>query len=677
MIGGRDPARRHRRWVVHRGTPTETAHAADATLAGVEPGAVLWVGDGSARFAGTAGSAVKRLLGRAFDAVVIDGHRGVDADLLGRCQGFVWGGGCLILRLPSGAPPGDRRLAIEPYPPEAVGRRFFARVEAAFAESHRDPSPPRAVRSVEGTAEQAAVVDWLVARLSGEHPAHAVLLSDRGRGKSSALGLALARLPLDVRVAVSANDPRQCSEIFHFAPATAAAFVPIEALATGGERFDVIVVDEAAQVPVPLLQRVVRRHPEARCAFATTARGYEGTGRGFVLRFLRWLEGLAVPVERATLREPIRWAAGDPLEARVAHALLLDAEPAPVEPDAVDPAGIEHAVLDPDRLARDEALLRGFFGLLVHAHYRTTPADLARLLDAPNLTAHALLSAGRVVAACLCAREGELPAERVAALYRGEARIRGHALPETLVCHAGRPEAGELSMIRSVRIATHPALRRLGLASRLVAAVEAHHAPDLFGTLFGATPALLAFRRSVGYRLVRVGVNAGSRTGEPSAVMIRPVSARGHRVCGALRADLARDLPTQLALMRADGEVFLDDALVAALEAHGAAPSEMTTRARLEGVAAYALGPRPLEAAGRAISEFVLAHQSALTEFEPAQAALLRGRIIERRGWSRLTREQALPSVRATMRAMRRAMRAFVDRTAPGLTLPPAVDQIE
>lgn len=666
-----EPARRHRRWTVYRGAPEETARAADALLGALDPDAVLWVGAGSARFADTPRSMVKRLLGRAFDAVVIDGHGGVDADLLGRCQGFVWGGGCLVLRLPVGAPPGDPRLAVEPYPVEAVGGRFFARVEAAFGGTTLD-APPLAVRRVHGTAEQAAVVDWLVSRASGDAPAHAVLLSDRGRGKSSALGLALARLPAGHRIAVSASDPQQCAEVLRFAAKTTARFVTIDALATGPERYDVIVVDEAAQVPVPLLQRLVRRHPTARFAFATTARGYEGTGRGFVLRFLRWLEGLEVPVERATLREPIRWAAGDPLEARVARALLLDAEPAAIDdPAAVDAAAVEHVVLDPDRLAADEALLRGFFGLLVHAHYRTTPADLARLLDAPNLHAHALLHAGRVVAACLCAEEGGLSPERVIALYRGKARIRGHALPETLVCHAGRVEAGGLSMIRSVRIATHPALRRLGLASRLVAAVEGHHAPDLFGTLFGATPALLAFRRSLGYRLVRVGVNAGSRTGEPSAVMIRPVSERAQRLCAALRGDLARDLPTQLALMRADGEVFLDDALVDALGRQSSDPSEMSAAARLEGVAAYALGPRPLEAAGRAIVEFVEAHRPALAALDPTHAALLQGRIIDRRGWSRLTRELGYPSVRATMRAMRRAMQALVERATPDLELEP------
>src|SRR5690606_38647685 len=123
-----------------------------------------------------------------------------------------------------------------------------------------------------------------------------------------------------------------------------------------------------------------------------------------------------------------------------------------------------------------------------------------------------------------------------------------------------RPEAGTLMMVRSVRIITHPALRRHGLARALVDHVHGHYAPDLFGTMFGATPELVAFRRAVGYELVRLGASKSARAGEPTAVMVRPVSARASRLVADLRADLARDLPIQLALIAAD-EHGLDPAL--------------------------------------------------------------------------------------------------------------------
>ncbi|MCB9529865.1 MAG: tRNA(Met) cytidine acetyltransferase [Myxococcales bacterium] len=653
--------RRHRAWRLVRGAPAETASAAAALLAGLDPAAVLWVGDAHPPFAGVERHAVRRLLGQAFDAVVIDGHAGLDADLLGQSQGFIWGGGLLILRLPVGAPPGDPGLVVAPYTAADVGQRFFRRVEAALADPP-PPAPVQAARAVEGTAEQAAVVARLAAALRGETGGPAALLSDRGRGKSSALGLALRGVP--GRVAVTADHPASAAEVFHFA-GDGPVYVPVDALARGGGPYDAIAVDEAAQIPVPELQRIVRAHPAARFAFATTARGYEGTGRGFVLRFLAWLDGLGSPVERLTLTDPIRWAAGDPLEARIAAALLLDAEPDPID-GPIDPIEIEHALLPPDRLAADEALLRGFFGLLVHAHYRTTPSDLHRLLDAPNLGAHALLHRGRVVAACLVAEEGGLDAATIDALARGAARIRGHALAETLVCHAGHREAGALRMIRSVRIATHPALRRLGLGQRLVDAVHRHHAPDLFGTVFGATPALLRFRRAAGYALVRVGVNPGSRTGEPAAVMLRPVSPRAVGLCEALRAELARDLPTQLALMRADDEIWLAPRLVDAFGDPMAAPAPLTDEAIREGVMAYAFGPRPLEAAGHAIAAFVTAHAAALPALGEPAGALLAGRLIERRGWATLTARLGLGSVRAAMRAARRAMQALVAAVEPG-----------
>ncbi len=67
----------------------------------------------------------------------------------------------------------------------------------------------------------------------------------------------------------------------------------------------------------------------AHLAFATTARGYEGTGRGFLLRFVRWLEQRPEPVDHLRLDTPIRFAPDDPVERFTFEALLLDAKPSP------------------------------------------------------------------------------------------------------------------------------------------------------------------------------------------------------------------------------------------------------------------------------------------------------------------------------------------------------------
>ncbi|HJL19528.1 MAG TPA: GNAT family N-acetyltransferase [Sandaracinaceae bacterium LLY-WYZ-13_1] len=662
---------RHRRCIVLRGSADATRDEALALTEGLD--AVLFVdGSGAAPAHAVPASRVKRLLGRAYDAVVLDLHGGLDADVFGQAHGMVWGGGRLVLRMPpTGEAPiaGRARFAVHPHRPRDVTPRFWWRFERCLARSDAvvPASPvPRASRDVRGSAEQRAAVDRLVARLGAADPTLTALLADRGRGKSSALGLALREVLQDpaVEVAVTADRPGSTAEIFRFAlDADApihegrARYVPPLELLRGPDRPQVIVVDEAAQLPVPLLQRLVAAHPDARLAFATTVRGYEGTGRGFVLRFLEWLRSEPRPLALSTLEAPIRWDAGDPLERLVFDALVLDAEPTDVS--ARPATGAEPRAIPQDALAADEGLLRGFFGLLVHAHYRTTPSDLHRLLDAPNLRLHAMVDDGRVVAASFVALEGELPLAMSRALARGTERIRGHALADNLVCHCGRVDAGPLTMVRSVRIATHPERRRRGLATALVDHVHAAYAPDLFGTVFGATPELLRFRRAVGYALVRIGASRGERTGEPAAVMIRPVSPRARALVAELRADLARDLPLQLALLDADGELGVDPDLADGLREGLPAPRPLDDEARLVAVASYAFGARPYESAVWAVTRTVEAHAGCLSALEPSSRRLIETRILAGRPWPEAARAADFPSVRAAMRALRPAVRAL------------------
>lgn len=602
----------------------------------------------------------RSLLGRAFDVVVIDLHEGLDADVLGQCQGLVWGGGCLVLRMPESAPP-QHALVTYPFTTADVGDRFWRRLERGLARCEPAPiAPLEPVPDLEadGTPSQRALIERLAQTFTSEAPVLAAILADRGRGKSSALGLALkealARRPL--RVALTAPSSDAALEVLRFAPEGALGFVPLLELVRGTEDYDVIVVDEAAQLPVPLLMRLVRRHPRAHIAFASTVHGYEGTGRGFSLRFLAWAEEEPRPLLHLTLDEPIRWEADDPLERIVYDVLALDAEPAH-EVGELEGSELMHVIFDRERLAEDERTLRELFGLLVQAHYRTTPSDLHRLLDAPNLAVHALMHRGHVVAATLVAMEGGLSPALSSDLARGATRIRGHALADTLVCHSSRPDAGPLSMVRSVRIAAHPALRRHGLASLLVEHVHRTYAPDLFGTLFGATPELLRFRRSLGYELVRVGVSRGARTGEPAAVMVRAVSPRARELVGDLRAELARELPLQLELLDLEGELTpeLPSALSAGLPS---APPLGDAEVRAT-VKSYVEGPRPYESVAFALTRFVEENAGALAELSAQDRALIEARIRDRKAWAVAADAAGFPSVPAAMRALRRAMRAL------------------
>ena len=624
---------------------------------------------------------VSGLLGRAFQVVIYDARESLDPNILGQCHGFIWGGGALVVLLPEPPrlPVGDsHRLAAFPFTPEDVGTRFTERLvrllKDAASTTPEEPLSPHQWE-VQGSEDQRRAVEVLASFMSGDEGAFLTLVADRGRGKSSALGLAVAEV-LDtspgVKIAVCAGSEDAVHEIFRFAAGEPVVsrqgqvrFVEITELVISEERFDAILIDEAAQMPVPFLQRVVQRHTNSNIAFATTTHGYEGTGRGFALRFVEWLRELPGSLCELELEQPIRWTRDDALERIIFDALLLDASPARMNPGEVSLAAVTAQKLDRDRLARDERLLRQVFGLLVHAHYRTTPADLRRILDAPNLELHAVMTPDEsILAVTLVALEGGLTPELCEELYRGGRRLRGHALPETLVSHLSHERAGMLRMCRSVRIATHPDLRRAGLATMLVEHVHEHYSPDLFGTVFGATPELLAFRRSVGYELVRVSASRGSRTGEPSATMIYPVSDDAKALFVRLREELARELPLQLELLVASDELLLDPDLERACLAGLERSSPMPESRMQEIVRAYAYGPRTHTASALALAIYVSRHEALLSLLSPREEQLIRGRILEQKGWGELVVETGLPGFPATMRALRRAVRALVERAS-------------
>ena len=209
-----------------------------------------------------------------------------------------------------------------------------------------------------------------------------VLTADRGRGKSAALGIACARLlaPGGPRLLVTAPRPAAVAALFERLEALCPGgrrrghafalgpgrvdFLPPDELTALARRGEVggpgqwLLVDEAAAIPAPLLGEWLEAFP--RIAFATTVHGYEGSGRGFALRFRRRLERRTPEWQGCHLSEPIRWAAGDPLEALITRLLLLDAEPG----DAVDVPPTLRRVRRAE-LAADEPRLNALFGLLV------------------------------------------------------------------------------------------------------------------------------------------------------------------------------------------------------------------------------------------------------------------------------------------------------------------------
>ncbi len=602
------------------------------------------------------------LLGDEIGALLVDLHEGLDPDALGAAVGAIRAGGLLCIVVPEPWPRDAwaQRLAVHPHSPEAVTDRFrrrFLRVLAADpsalhirgdeASSPRLDAPSFLAEPMQGealTADQAAAIELVVKVATGRRRRPGVIRSDRGRGKSSALGLAARRLP-GRRILVTAPRPEAVKAVFEHGPEGLEFRAPGELLA-GEVDADLVLVDEAAALPVPLLQKLLAHCP--RVVFATTEHGYEGTGRGFALRFRKHLDAHARGWRDLELKTPIRYAEGDPVEALLFEALLMDAQVAP-------PAEGDFRVEAVDREALSEADLRGLFALLVQAHYRTTPSDLYRLLDSPNLRLFAAWRGGQPVGAALLAVEGGFDAAMCAEIFTGRRRPHGHLLPETLCAHAGLEAAPQLRGGRVVRIAVHPALQSEGIGSALLAHLRGLDL-DYLGSAFGATRRLLRFWKANGYAAVRIGLKAGAASGERSAVVLHPLSEAGRRLCAQARAALIRTLPHLLRDPLRD----LPAELAAELWAGPAAPPRLQTEDWAQLVAATH-GTRHPDLVPRRV--WRLACAAAADESASLESrALLITRCVQAHSWSATAAHHGLSGKPAALAAVRAALREAAER---------------
>ncbi|MDR5900586.1 tRNA(Met) cytidine acetyltransferase TmcA [Halomonas icarae] len=548
-------------------------------------------------------------LGGEHDLLVIDAvsaGAGFDPDAVAALVGTLTAGGLLVLMTPhdwGGRPDADyARLAEHPWRPEALTSRYLARLARLLARDDQvirwrageTPRLPRLpIRQAHAelpltdgdclTDDQAQAVARL-ARLRRRRPL--VITADRGRGKSAALGIACARWLAtgEQEVLVTAPRPAAVESLFERLAALCpqgerrghvfatdqgeVRFVAPDALAElarqgqAGGAGRLLLVDEAAAIPAGLLGEWLDAFP--RIAFATTVHGYEGSGRGFALRFRERLERTTPEWRGLHLADPIRWASDDPLEPLIHRLLMLDADPPEPHDRATD--GVRR--LSRATLAGDEPGLRSLFGLLVQAHYRTTPSDLRLLLDGPGLTVGAMTAGDVPLGVVMTADEGGFEADLAEGVARGERRPRGHLMAQSLAAHVGSREALTGHLRRVVRIAVAPQHRREGLGKRLIEA-ELERARDdgcdLLGASFGAEPALMAFWQRQGFHALRLGLTRETATGEHALMVARATSKRGEALMGSLVARFQRALPGLLAFELRD----LAPPVAAALLAEG------------------------------------------------------------------------------------------------------------
>ena len=484
--------------------------------------------------------AIGGLLGREYRHAVFDASAGFDVAAFAALSGTLRAGSLLVLRVPPldawpGLPDSDSLRWSDSA--EAIATphfvRHFCRTIAADPDAivwHQGralslpplpDAPDWQPASGAPQREQAEILDVLQGMAEGI----VAVTAARGRGKSALAGMLLNRIAGSAVVTAPSKGAtdiiaRFAGERFHFmAP---------DALLASSHRADWLIVDEAAAIPGPLLEKLVARFP--RVLLTTTVQGYEGTGRGFLLKFCGRFAGL----QRYSLSTPVRWAAGCPLERVVASALLFDDTLIDRRPEGE----VRLTSLTPTAWESRPALAASVYELLCAAHYRTSPLDLRRMMDAPGQQ-FAVAETNPVIAGALwLVEEGGLSPELSRAVWAGYRRPRGNLVAQSLAAHGGSPLAATLRGRRVTRIAVHPHRQREGIGQALVRGASGE---DYLSVSFGYTDELWRFWQQCGFELVRMGSHREASSGCFTAMALLPQSEAGRQLCEQAQQRLKRD----------------------------------------------------------------------------------------------------------------------------------------
>lgn len=521
------------------------------------------------------------LLGQEKYLVIVDMHDDLCVDALAAITGLIVSGGGLLLSMPA-------RDQWKHCFNDLFSQRFihyltnsgFAKFVGANDITTIKDALLSIDRDVEDTGfqltdDQICVIEQINKLVAGDSEQALVVVSDRGRGKSTALGVAAAGLLKQQKITILITAPsfKSCEMAFtHAKQALGVAknsqarllyeqsefrFLSPDELLLNHYEADLVLIDEAASIPLPLLNKILNKYSKA--VFVSTVHGYEGTGRGFFIRFFKDLDCARHDWQKLEMKTPVRWAEDDALEQWLFDLLCLDAEVAQLA-DEVDTENIVIRQIDQQELASNEKKLRQLFALLVLAHYRTRPSDLQRILSEPVSIMVAELD-GNIIAASLSIDEGNLEASLADAIYAGERRAQGHLLAQTLTYHCGVKHAACHYIHRIMRIVVHPQWQSHGVGSKLLDALSAlakTNGSDVIGASFGMTTELSAFWQKNHFTLVRIGFKREQSSGEHAAIYIRPLTADGEEILQQSRRRFDKHLPylTKTILSDVDDQII-------------------------------------------------------------------------------------------------------------------------
>ncbi|MGR5238842.1 GNAT family N-acetyltransferase [Vibrio alfacsensis] len=474
------------------------------------------------------------LLGRECDVLLFDARDEFDANSFTASLGALVGGGLLIVvtRDQETTNQAQRWMQIQWQKLVVIEQNHPLPKLPPFTQTQREPQ----------YAEQTHAVSLVENVVNGHRKRPLVLTADRGRGKSSALGIACARLlqQKPLRILLTAPSIKAVEPVYQHAQRLldgaqrtrkdrleagqgSIQFVAPDDLLSSLPECDLLLVDEAAAIPVPMLKQITVHYH--RLVFSSTIHGYEGCGRGFTLKFVDWLHKHRPGMKTYHLQQPIRWSAQDKLESWLYDAFLLSTELADV--DAVEVNRVSLDKVSKAELVSNPSVLNECFALLVNAHYQTSPNDLIQLLQDECCDVHIAKSHDQMIGVVLTVEEGNLDDELIKDVQLGKRRPKGHLTPITIVNQLGHAQVGKLATLRIMRIAVHPQVQNYGIGQHMLMRLEQSLAPHIsyLSTSFGATEELIHFWQKSGYQSIRLGTMRDAASGSYSLLMARQFGA--------------------------------------------------------------------------------------------------------------------------------------------------------
>lgn len=610
------------------------------------------------------------LLGKECDCIFYDSVNGFDGNSLAAASGCLKGGGLFFFHFVESDNNSSRWIA-----DHLENGITLDQAQPCPELPYADNSKQQWVKS-EGERsydEQNCAIAQIHNVVSGHSKRPLVITADRGRGKSSALGIASAQLMMqkDMVIAVTAPARKSVSPLFEHARLNLAnaelveqntiqwkqsqlIYVAADELLSGEVCCDLLLIDEASAIPITMLKALVSRYP--RVVISTTIHGYEGCGRGFTLKFYPWLQDNRPGWKHYHINEAIRWNKNDPLEEWIFKLFLLNHDLDTDKAVLTSSDSRSFSLVDKNELLQSSELFSRCFSLLVNAHYQTSPNDLLQILDDPSLHLYTLRCKESVLGCLVVKQEGDIEGELANAIVAGSRRPKGHLAPSLIASQYGLKEALYEPCVRIMRIAVSPLLQNSGIGTSMLDELFTRNdfAASYFATSYGVSSDLLHFWQKSDFMPVRLGSSYDKASGTHSLLMVKQV-----KTMPWLDTALSYFSRNLLSLL-ADSFTSLDTSLIKSMLASDNVTAHKLSSSELQLLSLYASGGSSYESVLFLLSDFV---EQQLFSANDRLSNLLISKVLQKRTWSDCARLYGYSGRKQTERELRQHIQLLLEFT--------------